>query len=107
MANYQGTNLVTIATPSVITGQITTGAHSTNNSVHLSIDTTPLTHGVYLGVDSGTFHVKFDNTTDGTNLATTGFRVSANNPVAVNVNSLIGIVLSSTAASKTMTFIAY
>ena len=107
MANYYGTNLVTVATPTVLTGQITTGSHSTDNSVHLSADTRELTHGVFLVVDAGNFHVKFDNTADDSNLATTGVKISANNPLAVNVNSLSGIVLSSTAASKTMTFIAY
>ena len=107
MTNVFGTNLVTVSDSAITTGQVTTGAHSTDNSVHLTTNTGPLTHGVFMVQSSGVFNVTCSDATDDSNLATTGVKVSANNPLFIPIKDPSKITLSSTAAGKTMTWIMY
>jgi len=107
MTNVFGTNLVTVSDSAITTGQVTTGSHTTDNSVHLTTNTGPLTHGVYLVQQSGVFHVTCSNADDDSNLATSGVRVSVNNPLFIPIKDPSKVTLSSTAASRVVTFIMY
>ena len=106
-----GTNLVTVDDSLVKTGQKTTAAATTDNSVHLTTITGPLSHGIYLVVDAGVFYASIDDGTsaynDGSNVNALGIKISANNPVFVPIADPSKIVIGSTAASKVMTFICY
>ena len=107
MTNVHGTNLVTVSDSAITTGQTTTGAHATDNSVHLTAATGPLTHGAFLVINGGTCHVTCSNVADDTNLATLGLKVSPNNPLFIPIKDPSKITFSSTVAAKTMTWIMY
>lgn len=107
MTNVFGTNLVTVSDSAITTGQVTTGSHATDNSVHLTTDTGPLTHGVYLVQQSGSFHVTCSNASDDSNLSTSGIKVSANNPLFIPIKDPSKVTFSSNIASRVLTFIMY
>ena len=107
MTTLFGTNLVTVNADVITTGQTITGAHTSNNSVHLTTETGPLTHGAFLVIDAGVFYVKCNDAADDSNLQSIGIKVSGNNPLFIPIKDPSKIVMSSTAASRTMTYIHY
>ena len=107
MTNVFGTTLVTVSADAITTGQTVTGSHSTDNSVHVTTETGPLTHGIFLVIDGGVFYVKCNDAADDSDLRSTGLRVSSNNPLFIPIKDPSKVVMSSTASSKTMTYICY
>ena len=111
MSNVFGTNLMTVSAAQITVGQQATGSDANDNSVHMTTSTNPLTHGVYMVVDSGNFYVCIDDGTatfdDDSNFQTLGVKVSANNPLFMPIKDPSKICYSATASSKTMTFTFY
>ena len=111
MTTFFGTNLVTVPSTAITTGQATTGSDSSDNSVHLTAVTGPLTHGVFMVVDAGNFYVTIDDGSgtydDDSDLSGLGVKVSGNNPIFIPISNPSKIAFCSTASSKTMTFICY
>ena len=111
MTNVFGTNLVTVSADAITTGQTQTAHDASDNSVHITTETGPLTHGIFLVIDGGNFYVGIDDGTSaynaGSDISALGVKVSSNNPLFIPIKDPSKVVICSTVAEKTMTYICY
>ena len=104
MANFFGTNLVTIDGSEIYTGQTTCGTSAIQ--LTSSSDVTNLRYGIFLvAKDSASYYV---NTQGGSPEVTTsnGTKVSANNPLFIPITDATVIRIICGGASKVMSWIA-
>lgn len=95
-----GSNLVTVGASKVVTGQVTCNSSS---AVQLTSHADALSHGVFLVVkDSASYYVGLSGVT-----ASTGVKVSANNPLFIPIKFANLIYIICGADTKVMSFICY
>ena len=101
MTNVFGTNLVTVDGDDITTGQT---AIADSGQTQITTATGPLTHGIFIVVkDDVGFYVGDDAVE-----ATTGVKVSLNNPLFVPIKDPSSLyAVNDSSGDKTLTFIMY
>lgn len=104
MANFFGTNLVTVDGSEIHTGQTTCGTSAVQ--LTSSSDVTNLRYGIFLVVkDSASYYA---NTKGGSPEVTTsnGVKISANNPCFIPIKDATKVRVIAGGSSKVMSWIA-
>ena len=100
MVNFKGTNLVTIDSSDLTTGQTTMNSSS---AVQITSNTGPLSHGIFIVVkdSASSYSGKSDVS------ATTGVKVSANNPIFIPISNPSVLYCIAGGDSKVLSWILY
>ncbi len=100
MVNFKGTNLVTIDSSDLTTGQTTMNSSS---AVQITSNTGPLSHGIFIVVkDSASYYIGKSDVS-----ATTGVKVSANNPIFIPISNPSVLYCIAGGDSKVLSWILY